>query len=91
MAGLKPKYRPEEFARRGESIFESAVKPLIPPGHDDDFVVIDIESGAFEFDADERLAADRLEVRKPQAQIWMRKVNSRVSRHFGISRKAQLP
>ena len=88
MAALKPKYSQKEFARRGDAIFEKSVKPQIPDGHEDDFVLIDIESGAFEFDSDERAAADRLDARKPNAQIWMRKVNSRFSRRFGATRKA---
>lgn len=89
MSAVRPKYSQKEFARRGDAIFEKSVKPLIPPGHDDDFVLIDIDSGAFEYDADERAAADRLEARKPNAQVWMRKVNSRFSRRFGATRKAQ--
>ena len=91
MAVLRPKYSQEEFARRGDAIFEKTIKPQIPPGHDDDFVLIDIESEAFEYDQDERAAADRLEARRPNAQIWMRKVNSRYSRHFGASKQGSHP
>ena len=42
------------------------------------FVVIDIDTGAYEVDADELAASDRLLARYPDAQVWLRQVGSRV-------------
>ncbi len=84
MAATKPKYSKEEFARRGEAIFEKDIRPRIEPGTDDrDFVLIDIESGDFEIDADQLVAARRLNERRPNAQVWMRRVGSRYTCRFG--------
>jgi hypothetical protein len=79
----RPRYSKEEFARRGEEIFEKEIRPHLIDANQRDFVLIDIESGAFEVDANEDVAADRLETRIPDAQIWMRRVGSPVTRHFG--------
>ncbi len=42
-----------------------------------------IESGAYEIDADELAASDRLLARKPDAQMWLRRVGSRYAHRFG--------
>ncbi len=52
------------------------------------FVVIDIETGAYEIDADEVAASDRLLARYPNAQIWLRQVGSRYARRFGPRQRA---
>jgi len=46
-------------------------------------VAIDIETGAYELDADELAASDRLLARIPNAQIWLCRVGSRYARRFG--------
>ena len=78
-----PRYSKEEFARRGEAIFEQEIRPKLKGRNPRDFVLIDIETGCYEIDADEDAASDRLAARIPDAQIWMRRVGSRVSRRFG--------
>jgi hypothetical protein len=78
-----PRYDKREFARRGEEIFEKEIRAKLKGRDPLDFVLIDIESGAFEVDADEDAASDRLMARIPDAQIWMRRVGSRAARRFG--------
>jgi hypothetical protein len=73
----------EEFARLGEEIFERDIRPHLAGGNAEDFVLIDIETGAYEIDADERSASDRLLARHPDAQVWMRRVGSPFTRRFG--------
>jgi len=74
----------KEFARRGEEIFERAIRPQLAAGNEEDFVLIDIETGAYEIDADERSASERLLARYPDAQVWMRRVGSPYARRFGL-------
>jgi len=83
MAAARPRYSKEEFARRGDAFFERTVRPAIGAAREGDFVAIDIASGAYEVDADERAASDRLVARLPDAQIWLRRVGSRFARRFG--------
>ena len=78
-----PRYSKEEFQRRGEAIFASDIKPHLRRAKKTDFVAIDIESGAYEVDADELAASDRLHARIPGAQIWLRRVGSPYVRRFG--------
>ena len=83
MAASRPRYSKEEFARRGNAIFERDIHPAIGPGRDNEFVVIDIETGAYEVDADELAACHRLRARVPDAQPWLRRVGSPYARRFG--------
>jgi hypothetical protein len=83
MAATRPRYSKERYAKLGESIFETKVRPHLRGGNENDFVAIDIETGAYEIDADEQAACNRLSLRVPAAQIWLRRVGSRHARHFG--------
>ena len=71
MAVSKRRYGKEEFARRGDALFESKVRPNLTPKDEDKFAAIDIETGKYELDKNEMKACDRLHKRVPDAQVWL--------------------
>ena len=82
MAAIWPRYSKEEFARRGDEIYEHDIRSHV----DDDegkFVVIDIETGAYKIGPNEVAASDRLLAPHPDAQIWLRRVGSRYAHRLG--------
>jgi hypothetical protein len=79
----QPRYSKEEFAQRGDEIYERDVRPRIEAGDEGKFVVIDIDTGAYELDKDELAASDRLVARNSEAQLWVMRVGSRYARRFG--------
>ncbi len=79
----QPRYSKEEFARRGDEIYDRDIRLRVEADNEGKFVVIDIETGDFEVDADELGASDRLLSRRPDAQVWMRRIGSRYTRRFG--------
>jgi hypothetical protein len=79
----QPRYSKAEFARRGDALYEQQIGPLVERGNEGKFVAIDIETGAYEVDGDELAASDRLLARRPEAQVWLRKIGSRHVRRFG--------
>lgn len=83
MTVRQPRYNNEEFARRGDEIYESQVRPQVEEGNHGKIVAINIETGDFEVDASEIAACDRLEARNPDAQIWIVRIGSRHVRRFG--------
>jgi hypothetical protein len=83
MAATRPRYSKEEFARRGDAIYERDIRPALAAADEGHFVAIDIDTGAYEVDADEQAASDRLLARHPGAQVWLRRVGSRYARRFG--------
>lgn len=83
MAANQRRYSKEEFARRGDAIYERDLRSALEPKHNDKFVAIDIETGAYELGADELEAADRLRARVPGALAWLRRVGYPYATKFG--------
>lgn len=86
----QPRYPLEEFAQRGDEIYDRDIRAQVEPAHNDEIVAIDIETGAWELDRDANVAADRLEARLPDAQTWVVRVDSRYVRRFGAGRSGQM-
>lgn len=77
------RYSKEEFAQRGDALYESQVRSLVEEGNHGKIVAIDLETGVFEVDASEIAACNRLEASHPDAQIWIVRIGSRHVRRFG--------
>jgi sensor domain CHASE-containing protein len=79
----QPRYSKEEAARRGDEIYDRNVRAQVEPQLNGEIVAIDLDTGAWEVDPDQDAAADRLEARLPDAQIWVVRVGSRYITRFG--------
>jgi hypothetical protein len=91
MAFAKRRYSKEEFALRGDTIYENDVRPQLKTADKGKFAAIDIESGMYEIDVDELEACDRLRARVPEAQIWMVRIGSRSVHRFGGRGRRKTP
>ena len=78
-SGVGPRYSKEEFARRGQAIYERDIRPRLDATDDGKFVAIDIETGAYEVDSDDFEATERLHARYPGAQMWLLRVGHRAA------------
>jgi len=83
MSSSGPRYSKEEFARRGDAIYERDIRPHLKPADKGNFVAIDIESGDYEIDPDRMAANHRLRARVPDSQTWLVRVGYRYTRRFG--------
>jgi hypothetical protein len=79
----QPRYSKEEFARRGDEIYESQVRQQVEEGNQDKIVAIDIETGAFEVADDLLTASKRLCARVPDAQTWFVRIGHLAVDRFG--------
>jgi hypothetical protein len=79
----KPRYSKEEFAQRGDDIYETQVRPQIEEGNHGKIVAIDIETGAFELSDDTMTATRQLYERLPDAQPWVIRIGYRAVHRFG--------
>jgi hypothetical protein len=83
MTVRQPRYSKEEFARRGDEIYETQVRSQVEQGNHGKIVAIDIETGDFEV-ADDLLAASKqLAARVPDAQTWFVRIGHPAVDHFG--------
>jgi hypothetical protein len=83
MATRQPRYSKEEFARRGDELYERVVRPQVEAGNHGKIVAIDIDTGAFEVADDILTAAERLFARLPDAQPWSVKIGYPAVCRFG--------
>lgn len=91
MATTGRRYPKEEFARRGEAIYDREIRPLLKPADKGKFVAIDIETGDYEIDKGEMAACDRLRDRLPDSQTWLVRVGYGFTRHFGGHKRSVKP
>jgi hypothetical protein len=80
------RYSKEEFAQRGNEMYDIQIRPQIEEGNHGKIVALDIESGAFELAKDTISASDRLLERYPDAQIWCIRIG-----HKGVHRFINVP
>lgn len=79
----KRRYDKEEFARRGERIYQESVRPVVEMGNKGRIVAIDIETGAYEIADDLLTATDRLYAKHPSAQPWAVRIGYPAVHRFG--------
>ncbi len=80
------RYSKEEFARRGNEIYETQIRSQVEAGNQGKIVAIDIETGAFEVADDTIAASDQLLERYPDAQIWRVRIGHKAVHRFGVGR-----
>jgi hypothetical protein len=83
MTVRQPRYNKEEFARRGDEIYESQVRQQVEEGNHGRIVAIDIETGIFELGDDLLTASKHLSARLPDAQTWFIRIGHPAVDHFG--------
>ncbi len=80
----KQAYSKDEIARRGDAIYEARVRPNVDEEADRGaFVAIDVETGDWEASADSLEAMDRLEERRPGAEVWLTRIGLGYVAKFG--------
>ncbi len=63
-------YTPSEVELQGESIYKRQIRDKVELKHKGKFLVIDLETGEYEIDADDLVATKRLLVKYPNAVIY---------------------
>ncbi|KAM3102568.1 hypothetical protein ACKFKF_04245 [Phormidesmis sp. 146-12] len=84
MTVRQPRYSKEEFARRGNEIYEAQVRFQVEAGNHGKIVAIDIETGAFAIGDDSLTAAKQLLKRYPDAQIFGIRIGHRAVHRLGF-------
>ena len=83
MVVRRPLYSKEEFARRGDEIYESTIRPQVEADNYGKIVAIDIETGTFAIGDDTLTASQKLLAKCPNAQTWVVRIGHRAVHRFG--------
>jgi hypothetical protein len=84
MTVRQPRYSKEEFAQRGHALYESKIRSEVEDGNLGKIVAIDIETGAFEVADESLVAAKKLLLRFPDAQIFGIRIGHLAVHRFGL-------
>ena len=78
----------EVIAARGEEIYQQQIRDKVDPKHKGKFLVLDIETGDYEIDAEDLVATDRLLAKHPNAIIYGVRVGFPAAYGIGFNFKA---
>ena len=84
----QPRYSQEETARRGQELYERAIRPLVEAAHPGEYAAIDIETGIYELDKDDYSATEKLLARQPDAAIGLFAVGRATTYRIGGPRSS---
>jgi hypothetical protein len=73
----------ERVASTGRQIYGQLAATKLRPEDDGKFIAIDVNSGAFEVDADDFTATERLLRRQPNARMWLGRVGRKAAYRLG--------
>jgi hypothetical protein len=76
-------YTPQEVEARGEAIYQANIRGTVQVDHEGEFVVIDIETGDYEIDADDLAATQRLLAKRPEAVLYGLRIGHPVAYQLG--------
>ena len=71
-----PLYNTEEIVRRGKTLYEQQLRPQVEAGNTGKVLVINVETGDHEMDADHLVASDRAAARYPGAPLYAMRIGS---------------
>jgi hypothetical protein len=83
MQTRQPRYSKEEFARRGQEIYERDIRSQVEAGNEGKIVAIDIETGNYALGEDILSATKPLHAQKPDAQVWVVRIGHRAVHRIG--------
>lgn len=67
-------YTADEIIRRGQEIYDREIRPQVETNHKGKLLVINVETGEYEMDADDLAAAKRAKARFPDAALFTMRV-----------------
>ena len=78
----------EDLSVKGNLLYQNQIRSLVDTEENQGkFVLIDVDSGDWEMDANEIAASHRLRDRRPEARAWMLRVGLPYARRFGAGHK----
>jgi hypothetical protein len=69
-----PRYSSDEIVERGQALYDQQIRDKVEPQHNGKFLVLDIETGEYEVDADSLAALERATAKHPDPALYLLRV-----------------
>lgn len=79
-----PKRTMHEIIERGKAIYDEQLRSHVERENRGKFLVIDVETGSYEMDAEDLVACDRLNARRPDAKVYVMRVGYPTAYKMGM-------
>jgi hypothetical protein len=80
------RYSSDEIAERGQALYDREIRHQLDVSARGKFLALDIETGEFEIDADERAALKRAQAKRPDAALYLLRIGHPTA--YRLGRKA---
>jgi len=77
------RYTSDEIVRRGQALYEQQIRAKMEASDKGRFLVLDIETGEYEIDVDERTALKRAKAKNPDAALYILRVGYATAYRLG--------
>lgn len=78
-----PRYTSDEIAQRGQALYDQQIRAKLDAGDKGKFLVLDIETGAYEIDKNELTALKRAKAKNPNAALYILRVGYTAAYRLG--------
>lgn len=80
-----------DIATRGQALYEHSIRPHVEPHHSGKFLVLDVDIGEYEIDADDLHASDWLLEHLPNALLYGVRIGSAAAYKLGAHSRQPHP
>jgi hypothetical protein len=81
----------DEIVKRGRALYDNEIRPKVEAGNKGKFLVINVETGEYEVDADDVAAAKRARSRFPDAPLFSMRIGYPAAYQLGMQLLAERP
>lgn len=81
-----PRYTSSEIVQRGQTLYDQQIRAKIDPSDKGKFLILDIETGEYEIDADELTALRRAKAKNPDAPLYILRIGYATAYQLGGKR-----
>ena len=85
------RYTPEEIARAGQTLYSQKIKSQVEAANQGKFLVINVNTGDYEVDSDDRSAFRRAELKDPQGLFYLLRIGHASAHRLGSRGKVSAP
>lgn len=79
-----PRYSSNEIAERGQALYEREIQSALAASDRGKFLVLDIETGQYEIDADGLAAVKRARAKRPDGAFYVLRVGQSAAYRLGL-------